>query len=98
MAHFAIEQLTFAYPGADRRALDGVSLEIEQGSYVVICGKSGCGKTTLLRHLKSVLTPHGERTGRILFEGVPLEDVPQLDQSAKIGFVMQNPDAQIVTD
>lgn len=98
MAHFAIEQLTFAYPGADRRALDGVSLEIEQGSYVVICGKSGCGKTTLLRHLKSVLTPHGERTGHVLFEGVPLEDVPQRDQSAKIGFVMQNPDAQIVTD
>ena len=98
MAHFAIEQLMFAYPGADRRALDGVSLEIEQGSYVVICGKSGCGKTTLLRHLKSVLTPHGERTGRVLFEGVPLEEVPQRDQSAKIGFVMQNPDAQIVTD
>ena len=98
MAHFAIEQLTFAYPGADRRALDGVSLEIEQGSYVVICGKSGCGKTTLLRHLKSVLTPHGERTGRVLFEGVPLSEVPQRDQSSKIGFVMQNPDAQIVTD
>ena len=98
MAHFAIEQLTFAYPGADRRALDGVSLEIEQGSYVVICGKSGCGKTTLLRHLKSALTPHGERTGRVLFEGVPLEEVSQRDQSAKIGFVMQNPDAQIVTD
>ena len=98
MAHFAIEQLTFAYPGADRRALDGVSLEIEQGSYVVICGKSGCGKTTLLRHLKSVLTPHGERTGRVLFEGVPLEEVSQRDQSAKIGFVMQNLDAQIVTD
>ena len=98
MAHFAIEQLTFAYPGADRRAFDGVSLEIERGSYVVICGKSGCGKTTLLRHLKSVLTPHGERTGRVLFEGVPLEEVSQRDQSAKIGFVMQNPDAQIVTD
>ena len=98
MAHFAIEQLTFTYPGAARPALDGVSLGIEQGSYVVICGKSGCGKTTLLRHLKSVLTPHGDLAGRVLFEGVPLSEVPQRDQSSKIGFVMQNPDAQIVTD
>ena len=98
MAHFAIEQLTFTYPGAARPALDGVSLGIEQGSYVVICGKSGCGKTTLLRHLKSVLTPHGDLAGRVLFEGVPLSEVPQRDQSSKVGFVMQNPDAQIVTD
>ena len=45
-----------------------------------------------------MLAPHGECSGRVLFEGVPLEDVPQRDQSSKIGFVMQNPDAQIVTD
>lgn len=98
MAHFAIEDLTFSYPGASRRALDGVSLRIDRGSYITICGKSGCGKTTLLRHLKSVLAPHGQRSGRVLFDGVPIGDVHERDQSARIGFVMQNPDAQVVTD
>jgi len=65
---------------------------------VVLCGKSGSGKTTLLRHLKPVLSPHGKRTGEILFNSMPLEQVSQKDQAAKIGYVMQNPDDQIVTD
>ena len=65
---------------------------------MVLCGRSGSGKTTLLRHLKSVLTPHGKRSGRILFCGTPLEEVPQEEQAARIGYVMQNPDEQIVTD
>ena len=98
MAQFAFENVTFHYPGCDTPALDNVSFEIEAGSYVTLCGKSGCGKTTLLRHLKSVLAPHGKRTGQVLFEGMPLEQVSQRDQSAKIGYVMQNPDAQVVTD
>lgn len=98
MAHFAIEHMTFSYPGAPVPALDDVSLDIEQGSYVAVCGKSGCGKTTLLRHLKSVLSPHGSLSGSVSFEGVDLSQVSERDQAAKIGFVMQNPDAQIVTD
>ena len=98
MAHFEIEDLTFTYPTAAEPSLEDVSLSIEQGQYVTICGKSGCGKTTLMRHLKTVLTPHGTRSGRVLFEDVPLEDVDMRTQSAKIGFVMQNPDSQIVTD
>ena len=65
---------------------------------MVLCGKSGSGKTTLLRHLKPVLAPHGKRTGEILFGGVPMEQVSQHDQAAKIGYVMQNPDDQLVTD
>ncbi len=98
MAHFDIEHLTFSYPGQSSPVLDDVSLSIERGSYVTIFGKSGCGKTTLLRHLKSVLTPHGQRSGRVLFQGVPLDDVSQREQSERIGFVMQNPDSQVVTD
>ena len=99
MAHFEIKDLNFSYPTAkSKKSLDGVSLSIEKGEYIVLCGKSGSGKTTLLRQLKSVLAPHGKKTGEILFNGIPLEQVSQRDQSAKIGYVMQNPDDQIVTD
>lgn len=99
MAQFEIENLTFCYPTRlGSPSLDGVNLRIGQGEYIALCGKSGSGKTTLLRHLKSVLTPHGRRTGRILFDGRPLEEADLREQSARIGYVMQNPDSQIVTD
>ena len=99
MAHFQIEDLSFSYSTAKgKKSLDGVSLSIEKGEYVVLCGKSGSGKTTLLRQMKSVLAPHGKKNGEILFNGVPLDRVSQRDQSSKIGYVMQNPDDQIVTD
>ena len=98
MAHFHIENLSFAYPSGEDKVLDNVNLTIEQGEYVVLCGRSGSGKTTLLRHLKSVLTPHGNRSGSVRFNDIPLEEISHRDQSEKIGFVMQNPDDQIVTD
>ena len=98
MAHFHIQDLSFSYPNAKKESLSGVNLSVEKGEYVVLCGKSGSGKTTLLRHLKSVLTPHGKRSGQILFCGVSIDEVSKQDQASKIGFVMQNPDDQIVTD
>ncbi len=99
MEHFKIENLSFSYPTSkDKKSLDNVSLKTEKGEYIVLCGKSGSGKTTLLRHLKTVLTPHGKRTGEIYFNGIPLSDVDNREQSSKIGYVMQNPDDQIVTD
>ena len=99
MAHFEIKNLTFSYAAAKgKNSLENVSLTIEQGEFLVLCGKSGSGKSTLLRQLKTVLTPNGKRTGEILFRGVPLKEVSDRDQSEKIGFVMQNPDDQIVTD
>ena len=98
MAHFHIENLSFAYPNGEDKVLDNVNLTIEQGEYVVLCGRSGSGKTTLLRHLKSVLTPHGKRSGSVRFNDIPLGEISHREQSEKIGFVMQNPDDQIVTD
>lgn len=98
MAHFEIKDLTFTYPVAKEATLKGINLKIQRGEYITLCGKSGCGKTTLMRHLKSVLTPHGARTGEILFEDKPIEQTDLRGQSQKIGFVMQDPDAQIVTD
>ena len=98
MAHYKIEDLSFSYPGSERKILDHISLTVYQGDYVVVCGQSGSGKTTFLRHLKSVLTPHGKRSGRILLGDRPLSEISQGEQSSRIGFVMQNPDDQIVTD
>lgn len=93
-----IRDLSFAYPEEEKRALDHVNLTIEEGEFLVLCGRSGCGKSTLLTHLKTPLTPHGKRKGEILFQGMPLSDMSNRDQSRKIGYVLQNPDNQIVTD
>ena len=98
MAHFEIQDLTFSYPVGNRPSLQHIDLTIEKGEYIALCGRSGSGKTTLLRHLKSVLTPYGQRSGQVLFNGIPLEQVGQGQQAGKIGFVMQNPEDQIVTD
>ena len=51
MAQIDIKNLTFKYAMADSPCLKNVSLNIENGDFVVVCGKSGCGKTTLLRCL-----------------------------------------------
>ena len=93
-----INDLCFAYPEEKKRALNHVSLQVEDGEFLVLCGKSGCGKSTLLTHLKTLLTPHGKRKGEILFQGVPIGEMSNREQSQRIGYVLQNPDNQIVTD
>ena len=93
-----VKNLTFRYPNSERPALDDISLEINAGEFLVICGRSGCGKTTLLRQLKPQLSPHGEVSGEILFSGEPLNALDDRQSAAKIGFVQQSPDDQIVTD
>ena len=98
METFQISQLSFTYPGQARPALDHISLCVEEGAFLVLCGQSGCGKTTLLRQLKPALTPHGTQSGQILFQGRPLRDLGPRQQSGDIGFVMQSPDNQLVTD
>ena len=98
MAQIAIKNLSFSYPGAKRPTLDGIDLSIEQGEYVAICGHSGSGKTTLLRHLKTVLTPYGNRSGSVEIDGRDLSQMDHREQASVIGFVMQDPDDQIVTD
>ena len=98
MALFTVENLSFTYPGQTAPAIDRLTLTVPEGAFLVLCGPSGCGKSTLLRQLKPALAPHGVRQGRILFRDAPLEQVDQRTQAARIGFVQQSPENQIVTD
>ena len=98
MERFKIQNLTFTYPEQEMPVLRDVSINLNSGDFAVLAGPSGCGKSTMLRQLKTVLAPHGKKEGTILFNGIPLEAVDNRTQSAKIGFVMQDPDSQIVTD
>ncbi len=95
MECITVKDVTFSYRDQERRILNQCSFQINEGEFVVICGESGCGKTTLLRLLKKELTKAGDMTGKITFykEGEEVTYLP-----SQIGYVMQNPDAQIVTD
>ncbi len=98
MEQLVCKKLNFSYPLKAEKALTDISLAVNKGEFVVLCGKSGCGKTTLLRHFKTAVTPAGERSGEILFCGKPIAELNEHDAAGKIGFVMQDPDNQIVTD
>ena len=98
MESFKVENLSFTYPARCDMALNSINFTVNQGEFVLLCGKSGCGKTTFLRLLKSSLSPFGVISGNIYFNGKLLADYDTKEQAAGIGFVMQNPDNQIVTD
>ena len=93
-----LEHYGFTYPQQTRPALSDVELTIRDGEFWVLCGTSGCGKTTLLRQLKPSLRPHGAVQGCVWFDGQPLEQLPPRRQAADIGFVLQSPEEQTVTD
>lgn len=93
-----IKDLSFTYNGEGARALARVSLSVKQGEFILFCGRSGCGKTTLLRLLKPELAPAGDRPGEIFYGGEDLSKLSPERTAAEIGFVMQRPEGQVVTD
>ncbi|MBQ6020452.1 MAG: ATP-binding cassette domain-containing protein [Clostridia bacterium] len=92
------QDLTFTYPNMSSPAVSRVSFSVRQGEFFLLFGRSGCGKTTLLRLLKPELAPVGEKTGSVFFCGKDLSALPQGESSAGVGFVGQCPEEQIVTD
>lgn len=101
-----VQKLTFAYPDTIAEyggvylepALKEASFCVAQGDFLVILGSSGCGKTTLLKLLKPVLAPHGKKSGGIFFNGADIESLSYEELASDIGFVMQDVNAQLVTD
>ena len=98
MESYSFNHVDFTYPEGEKKALCNISFSVQQGEFVILCGPSGCGKSTLLRHLKSCLTPHGLFSGEICYQGKPLSDMSQREQAQQIGYVLQSPENQVVTD
>jgi ATP-binding cassette subfamily B protein len=81
------QSVSFAYPGAERSVLDGVSFVAEAGQTVAIVGPTGAGKSTVIDLLARLYDP---TEGRILLDGVPLTDVDPAELRARIGMVPQD--------
>ena len=98
MESYSFKNVDFTYPEAEKKALRNISFTVQQGEFLILCGPSGCGKSTLLRHLKSCLTPHGLSSGEIRYQGTLLSKLSQREQAQQIGYVLQSPENQVVTD
>lgn len=81
-----VEDLTFTYPGADRRSLDGLSLSVDIGEVVALVGPSGGGKSTLFRLLLGFYSPDA---GGIALQGRPVSSMSLAEMRSLISYVPQ---------
>ncbi|MCR5208468.1 MAG: energy-coupling factor ABC transporter ATP-binding protein [Eubacterium sp.] len=83
MEAVTLKSLSFAYPESEYKALDGVTLSLERGSFNLVMGASAAGKSTLLSLLKREIAPFGEMSGELSVNG-------------SVGFLSQNAEESIV--
>ena len=91
-----LKQVSFCYRGQEQGGLHDVDLTVTDGECVLLCGRSGCGKTTVTRLINGLI-PHfyaGELQGYIAVNGQEMIDLPMYQIAEKIGSVFQNPRTQ----
>lgn len=89
----SVKNYSFKYPQLSENTLDDISFTMDSGELLLLCGATGCGKTTLLRSLKKEIAPVGEKSGTISFFG-NMDNENCFD----VGFVSQSPESQTVMD
>ncbi|MCQ5091270.1 ABC transporter ATP-binding protein [Slackia exigua] len=94
-----IENVTYTYPEAVAPALKEVSLSVADGECVLLCGKSGCGKSSVIRLINGMIPNfyEGELTGSVLHDGRLVSELPLYAIAEKTGTVFQNPRTQFYT-
>lgn len=90
------QNLSFAYPDSTDGGLKNISLTIPDGQCVLLCGRSGCGKTTLTRLINGLIPQffEGELSGKVLLDGEDVFGLPMHRIAEKVGSVFQNPRTQ----
>ena len=90
------DNVHFKYPGSEKETLRGISLSIEEGTFVAVLGRNGSGKSSLAKHMNAILLPS---SGRVTVCGMDTADEDRiLDIRRNVGMVFQNPDNQIVAN
>ena len=90
-----IQNVSYAYEDAAAKALNNVSLTINDGEFVAVVGHNGSGKSTLAKHHNALLLP---TEGKVLVDGMDTADeTDTLSIRQRVGMVFQNPDNQLVT-
>ena len=90
------QNVSFSYPDSTDGGLKNIDLTIPDGQCVLLCGRSGCGKTTLTRLINGLIPQFfvGELSGQILLDGENLAELPMYRIAEKVGSVFQNPRTQ----
>ena len=94
-----IQNVSFTYEQADTPSLKNINLSVKTGECVLLCGKSGCGKTTLIRLLCGMLPDfyNGFFTGSVSVKGIDPVTAPMYEIAKTVGTVFQNPRTQFYT-
>jgi energy-coupling factor transport system ATP-binding protein len=92
------KNVSFQYAGSEKKVLKEVSFSVRESELALIIGSSGCGKTTILKHMKKNMIPCGKHSGGVYYNGREISTLDDRSSAAEMGFVQQNPDNQIVTD
>lgn len=91
-----IQEVTFNYQGKEDNGVESINLHIKDGECILLCGRSGCGKTTVTRLINGLIPYfyNGEQKGEVIAAGMKISNTPMYVISEKIGSVFQNPRAQ----
>jgi energy-coupling factor transporter ATPase len=97
MSIIKISDLVYTYPGASKPSIDGLSLNINKGDFVLITGPSGCGKTSLCRTFNGLIPRFykGELKGQVIVAGQDVTYKQTFDMAKHVGLVFQNPENQL---
>ncbi len=98
MAILSLKDFSFTYALEEKPVLKHINWQVAEGDFVLLCGPTASGKSTLLKNLKKQLQPAGKIEGQILYAGQPLAILPDGKAAQEIGFVQQNPEAQILME